>query len=56
MDCLGWGYGCLLSNLAGFVWVFFELCFWLWRMWWLCGGGCRLLAAVWWLLIVFDEL
>ena len=21
-----------------------------------CGGGCWLLAAVWWLLIVFDEL
>ena len=56
MGCLGWGYGCLLWNLVGFVWVFFELCFWLWRMWWLCGGGCWLLAAVWWLLIVFDEL
>ena len=32
MGCLGWGYGCLLWNLAGFVWVYFELCFWLWRM------------------------
>ena len=46
MGCLGWVYGCLLWNLAGFVWVFFELCFWLWRMWWLCGGGCWLLAVV----------
>ena len=53
---MGWGYGCLSWNLAGFVWVLFELCFWLWRMWWLCGGGYWLLAAVWWLLIVFDEL
>ena len=44
MGCLGWGYGCLLWNLAGFAWVCFELCFWLWRMWWLCGGGCWLLA------------
>ena len=39
MGCLGWGYGCLLWNLAGFAWVCFELCFGLWRMWWLCGGG-----------------
>ena len=45
-DLMGWGYGCLLWNLVGFVWVFFELCFWLWRMWWLCGGGCWLLATV----------
>ena len=33
MGCLGWGYGCLLWNLGGFVWVCFEFCFWLWRMW-----------------------
>ena len=42
--CLGW-------DLAG---VCFKLCFWLRRMWWLCGGGCWLLAAMWCLLIVFD--
>ena len=41
---LGCGYGCLLWNLVGFSWVCFELCFWLWRMWWLCGDGCWLLA------------
>ena len=22
------------------LWVCFELCFGLWGMWWLCGGGC----------------
>ena len=28
------------------LWVCFELNFGLWRMWWLCGGGCWLLAAM----------
>ena len=37
--CLGW-------DLAE---VCFELCFWLQRMWWLCGGGCWLLAEGCWL-------
>ena len=31
---------------VGGLWVCFELCFRLWRMWWLCGGGCWLLVAV----------
>ena len=38
---LGFGWICLGWDLAG---VCFELCFWLRRMWWLCGGGCWLLA------------
>ena len=38
---LGLGWICLGWDLAG---VCFELCFWLQRMWWLCGGGCWLLA------------
>ena len=44
----GFGWGLVgfvwVGVWLGFVWVFFELCFWLWRMWWLCGGGCWLLA------------
>ena len=39
------GYGVVLNCVLGCGW-----------RWWLCGGGCWLLAAVWWLLIVFDEL
>ena len=46
--CLGWVLAgiCLGWDLAG---VCFELCFWLRRMWGLCGGGCWLLAESYWL-------
>ena len=48
---LRWWWGFRFG--VGGLWVSFELCFRLWRMWWFCRDGCWLLTIVWWLTMIF---